>query len=83
MAAREPAQGARAVQAAVEAQTPVPAERPRRRRRSGTAVGAEQLDEIPGAGDDAIDAIAKIDDRLVVLLNPDRLLAGSGDIAYA
>jgi purine-binding chemotaxis protein CheW len=46
-------------------------------------VGAEQLDEIPGAGDDAIDAIAKIDDRLVVLLNPDRLLAGSGDVAYA
>lgn len=46
-------------------------------------VDADQLDEIPGAGSDAIDAIAKIDDRLVVLLNPDRLLAGAGDIAYA
>ena len=46
-------------------------------------VDAEQLDEVPGAGSDAIDAIAKIDDRLVVLLNPDRLLAGVGDVAYA
>ena len=46
-------------------------------------VEAGQLDEIPGAGSDAIDAIAKIDDRLVVLLTPDRLLAGVGDVAYA
>ena len=46
-------------------------------------VDADQLDEIPGAGSDAIDAIAKIDDRLVVLLTPDRLLAGVGDAAYA
>ena len=46
-------------------------------------VGADQLDEVPGAGSDAIDAIAKIDDRLVVLLTPDRLLAGVGDLAYA
>ena len=46
-------------------------------------VDADQLDEIPGAGSDAIDAIAKIDDRLVVLLTPDRLLAGVGDVAYA
>ena len=46
-------------------------------------VGADQLDEIPGAGSDAIDAIAKIDDRLVVLLNPDRLLGGVADVAYA
>ena len=46
-------------------------------------VGADQLDEVPGAGSDAIDAIAKIDDRLVVLLTPDRLLAGVGDVAYA
>jgi purine-binding chemotaxis protein CheW len=42
-------------------------------------VDADQLDELPGAGSDAIDAIAKIDDRLVVLLNPDRLL--HGDVA--
>ena len=46
-------------------------------------VDADQLDEIPGSGSDAIDAIAKIDDRLVVLLTPDRLLAGVGDVAYA
>jgi purine-binding chemotaxis protein CheW len=46
-------------------------------------VDADQLDEVPGAGSDAIDAIAKIDDRLVVLLNPDRLLAKAGDVAYA
>jgi purine-binding chemotaxis protein CheW len=46
-------------------------------------VDADQLDEVPGAGSDAIDAIAKIDDRLVVLLTPDRLLAGVSDVAYA
>lgn len=46
-------------------------------------VDAGQLEEVPGAGSDAIDAIAKIDDRLVVLLTPDRLLAGVGDVAYA
>jgi purine-binding chemotaxis protein CheW len=46
-------------------------------------VEADQLDEVPGAGGDAIDAIAKIDDRLVVLLTPDRLLAGVADAAYA
>jgi purine-binding chemotaxis protein CheW len=43
-------------------------------------VEAGQRDEIPGAGSDAIDAIAKIDDRLVVLLNPARLLAGADEI---
>ena len=46
-------------------------------------VDADQLDEVPGAGSDAIDAIAKIDDRLVVLLNPDRLLGAAADVAYA
>jgi purine-binding chemotaxis protein CheW len=46
-------------------------------------VEAGQLDHVPGAGSDAIDAIAKIDDRLVVLLTPDRLLAGVADAAYA
>jgi purine-binding chemotaxis protein CheW len=44
-------------------------------------IDASQLDEIPGASSDAIDAIAKLGDRLVVLLNPDRLLGGLGDIA--
>jgi purine-binding chemotaxis protein CheW len=38
-------------------------------------VDADQLDEVPGAGTDAIDAVAKVDDRLVVLLAPDRLFA--------
>ncbi len=46
-------------------------------------VEASQLDEVPGAGSDAIDAIAKIEDRLVVLLTPDRLLAGVPDAAAA
>jgi purine-binding chemotaxis protein CheW len=46
-------------------------------------VEADQLDEVPGAGGDAIDAIVKVGDRLVVLLTPDRLLAGVADAAYA
>ena len=46
-------------------------------------VDADQLDEVPGAGSDAIDGIAKIDDRLVVLLAPDRLLAGVADTLAA
>ena len=46
-------------------------------------VDAAQLDEVPGAGSDAIDGIAKIDDRLVVLLAPDRLLAGVADAIAA
>ena len=32
-------------------------------------VGVDQLDEVPGSGSEAIDAIAKIDDRLVVLFD--------------
>jgi purine-binding chemotaxis protein CheW len=44
-------------------------------------IDASQLDEIPGANSDAIDAIAKLGDRLVALLNPDRLLGGLGDTA--
>jgi purine-binding chemotaxis protein CheW len=39
-------------------------------------VDEAQLDAVPGAGAEFIDAIAKIDDRLVILLNPDGLLAG-------
>ena len=35
-----------------------------------------QLDSVPGAGADFIEAIAKIDDRLVILLNPDGIFAG-------
>ncbi len=43
-------------------------------------VDAAQLDEVPGAGSDAIDGIAKLDERLVVLLSPDRLLAGLAEL---
>ena len=39
-------------------------------------VDASQLDTVPAAGADFIEAVAKIDSRLVVLLNPDGLLAG-------
>jgi purine-binding chemotaxis protein CheW len=46
-------------------------------------VDAGQLDEVPGAGSQAIDGIARIGDRLVVLLAPDRLLAGVADPAAA
>jgi purine-binding chemotaxis protein CheW len=37
-------------------------------------VTGDQLDNAPGAGNDFIDAIAKVDDRLIILLNPDRML---------
>jgi purine-binding chemotaxis protein CheW len=39
-------------------------------------VDPSQLDTVPAAGADFIDAVAKIDNRLVVLLNPDGILAG-------
>jgi purine-binding chemotaxis protein CheW len=39
-------------------------------------VESEQLDTVPGAGTDFIDAIAKIADRLVILLNPEGIFAG-------
>jgi purine-binding chemotaxis protein CheW len=35
-----------------------------------------QLDEVPAAGTDCIDAIAKVDSRLVVLLDTDGIFAG-------
>ena len=41
-----------------------------------------QLDSVPAAGAEFIEAIAKIDDRLVVLLNPDGIFAGL-DLAIA
>ena len=40
-------------------------------------VTSEQLENVPSAASDAIDAIAKIEDRLVILLNPAGLFAGS------
>ena len=41
-------------------------------------VTSEQLEDVPSAASDAIDAIAKIEDRLVILLNPVGLFARSG-----
>ena len=39
-------------------------------------VEAAQLDAVPAAGADFIDAVAKIDDRLIVLLNTSGIFAG-------
>ncbi|HKI91424.1 MAG TPA: chemotaxis protein CheW [Gaiellaceae bacterium] len=39
-------------------------------------VDASSLDAVPAAGADVIDAVAKIDDRLVVLLNPAGIFSG-------
>jgi len=48
-------------------------------------VSSEQLENVPSATSEAIEAIAKIDDRLVILLNPVGLFARSGgeDLAAA
>jgi purine-binding chemotaxis protein CheW len=48
-------------------------------------VTSDQLEDVPIANRDAIEAIAKIEDRLVVLLNPAGLFARSGadDLAAA
>jgi purine-binding chemotaxis protein CheW len=48
-------------------------------------VTSDQLEDVPIANSDSIEAIAKIDDRLVVLLNPAGLFARSGadDLAAA
>ncbi len=46
-------------------------------------VTAEQLEDVPSAEGDSIDAIAKIGDRLVILLNPEGLLAVAGDVDLA
>jgi purine-binding chemotaxis protein CheW len=47
-------------------------------------VRAEQLENVPSASSEAIEAIAKIDDRLVILLNPVGLFArASEDLAPA
>jgi purine-binding chemotaxis protein CheW len=45
-------------------------------------VTASQLDGVPGAGAVCIEAIARIDDRLVVLLNPEGFFTGL-DLAAA
>lgn len=41
-------------------------------------VSSEQLEAVPSANGDSIEAIAKIEDRLVILLNPEGLFARSG-----
>ncbi len=41
-----------------------------------------QLEPVPSAGNASIDAIAKIDDRLVILLDPEGIFAGA-DLAAA
>ena len=46
-------------------------------------VEAEQLEDVPTATRDSIEAIAKIDDRLVVLLNADGLFAREAELAPA
>ena len=48
-------------------------------------VTSDQLEDVPSANRDSIDAIAKIEDRLVILLNPAGLFARSGadDLAAA
>ena len=49
-------------------------------------VTSDQLEEVPTANSEAIEAIAKIEDRLVILLNPAGLFARSGaadDLAAA
>jgi purine-binding chemotaxis protein CheW len=48
-------------------------------------VGEDQLEPVPTADTDTIEAIAKIGDRLVILLNPEGLFAGArtDDLAAA
>jgi purine-binding chemotaxis protein CheW len=48
-------------------------------------VGSDQLADVPSANSEAIEAIAKIGDRLVILLNPAGLFArpGADDLAAA
>jgi len=38
-------------------------------------VSSDQLEDVPSANTDSIEAIAKIEDRLVILLNPEGLFA--------
>jgi purine-binding chemotaxis protein CheW len=40
-------------------------------------IDTDQLEPVPSSGADFLQGIAKVGDRLVVMLDPDRLLAGS------
>ena len=44
-------------------------------------VREEQLDPLPGSGGDVLESIAKIDERLVVVLDSERLFAGLAAVA--
>jgi len=48
-------------------------------------VSSDQLEDVPTANRESIEAIAKIEDRLVILLNPEGLFARAGveDLAAA
>jgi purine-binding chemotaxis protein CheW len=48
-------------------------------------VSSDRLEDVPTANRDSIEAIAKIEDRLVILLNPEGLFARAGaeDLAAA
>ncbi len=46
-------------------------------------VSSDQLEDVPSASSEAIEAIAKIEDRLVILLNPAGLFARSGSEDHA
>ncbi|MCW2950850.1 MAG: CheW protein [Conexibacter sp.] len=42
-----------------------------------------QIEDVPSAGTDTIESIAKIDDRLVILLNPTGIFASAGALTPA
>jgi purine-binding chemotaxis protein CheW len=44
-------------------------------------VTSDMLEDVPSASRDTIDAIAKVEDRLVILLNPEGLFARQSELA--
>jgi purine-binding chemotaxis protein CheW len=44
-------------------------------------VTTDMLEDVPSANRDTIEAIAKVEDRLVILLNPEGLFARQGELA--
>jgi purine-binding chemotaxis protein CheW len=44
-------------------------------------VTTDMLEDVPSASRDTIDAIAKVEDRLVILLNPEGLFARQGELS--
>ena len=44
-------------------------------------VTTDMLEDVPSASRDTIEAIAKVEDRLVILLNPEGLFARQGELA--